>query len=144
MKSSNVKQKQELLREDGHKMQLTINYTGEHNVHCVEKYAGICVCLPSWAASLSVSEKFYLLLSSWSWESLNSLTLSVLFLIKSSFYCQVCKVVINNWWRLMKNTWSPSCIPQVRTLFVSGLPLDIKPRELYLLFRPFKVCLYVF
>uniref|UniRef100_A0A8C5TI30 RRM domain-containing protein n=1 Tax=Malurus cyaneus samueli TaxID=2593467 RepID=A0A8C5TI30_9PASS len=28
---------------------------------------------------------------------------------------------------------------QVRTLFVSGLPLDIKPRELYLLFRPFKV-----
>uniref|UniRef100_A0A673CZS2 RRM domain-containing protein n=1 Tax=Sphaeramia orbicularis TaxID=375764 RepID=A0A673CZS2_9TELE len=31
----------------------------------------------------------------------------------------------------------------VRTLFVSGLPLDIKPRELYLLFRPFKVCLYV-
>lgn len=28
---------------------------------------------------------------------------------------------------------------QVRTLFVSGLPVDIKPRELYLLFRPFKV-----
>uniref|UniRef100_A0A8D2NNG6 RNA binding protein, mRNA processing factor n=1 Tax=Zosterops lateralis melanops TaxID=1220523 RepID=A0A8D2NNG6_ZOSLA len=28
--------------------------------------------------------------------------------------------------------------PDVRTLFVSGLPLDIKPRELYLLFRPFK------
>lgn len=27
----------------------------------------------------------------------------------------------------------------MRTLFVSGLPLDIKPRELYLLFRPFKV-----
>ncbi|GCB72394.1 hypothetical protein scyTo_0006283 [Scyliorhinus torazame] len=27
---------------------------------------------------------------------------------------------------------------QVRTLFVSGLPMDIKPRELYLLFRPFK------
>uniref|UniRef100_A0A9J8CFV0 RNA binding protein, mRNA processing factor 2b n=1 Tax=Cyprinus carpio carpio TaxID=630221 RepID=A0A9J8CFV0_CYPCA len=26
----------------------------------------------------------------------------------------------------------------VRTLFVSGLPTDIKPRELYLLFRPFK------
>uniref|UniRef100_A0A3B5KX11 RRM domain-containing protein n=1 Tax=Xiphophorus couchianus TaxID=32473 RepID=A0A3B5KX11_9TELE len=36
-----------------------------------------------------------------------------------------------------------SCPLQVRTLFVSGLPLDIKPRELYLLFRPFKVCLYV-
>lgn len=31
-----------------------------------------------------------------------------------------------------------SCL-QVRTLFVSGLPVDIKPRELYLLFRPFKV-----
>uniref|UniRef100_A0A672MZB6 RNA-binding protein with multiple splicing-like n=1 Tax=Sinocyclocheilus grahami TaxID=75366 RepID=A0A672MZB6_SINGR len=31
-----------------------------------------------------------------------------------------------------------SCILQVRTLFVSGLPTDIKPRELYLLFRPFK------
>uniref|UniRef100_A0A8C0AND7 RRM domain-containing protein n=1 Tax=Buteo japonicus TaxID=224669 RepID=A0A8C0AND7_9AVES len=29
--------------------------------------------------------------------------------------------------------------PKVRTLFVSGLPVDIKPRELYLLFRPFKV-----
>ncbi|XP_067304036.1 RNA-binding protein with multiple splicing [Pseudorasbora parva] len=27
---------------------------------------------------------------------------------------------------------------EVRTLFVSGLPLDIKPRELYLLFRPFQ------
>ncbi|KAG5270607.1 hypothetical protein AALO_G00194580 [Alosa alosa] len=27
---------------------------------------------------------------------------------------------------------------EVRTLFVSGLPTDIKPRELYLLFRPFK------
>lgn len=27
---------------------------------------------------------------------------------------------------------------EVRTLFVSGLPFDIKPRELYLLFRPFK------
>ncbi|XP_032870637.1 RNA-binding protein with multiple splicing 2 isoform X1 [Amblyraja radiata] len=27
---------------------------------------------------------------------------------------------------------------EVRTLFVSGLPMDIKPRELYLLFRPFK------
>ncbi|XP_054842577.1 RNA-binding protein with multiple splicing 2-like [Eublepharis macularius] len=26
---------------------------------------------------------------------------------------------------------------EVRTLFVSGLPVDIKPRELYLLFRPF-------
>lgn len=31
------------------------------------------------------------------------------------------------------------CCLQVRTLFVSGLPVDIKPRELYLLFRPFKV-----
>ncbi|VDQ01025.1 unnamed protein product [Trichobilharzia regenti] len=28
---------------------------------------------------------------------------------------------------------------QVRTLFVSGLPLDAKSRELYLLFRSFKV-----
>ncbi|XP_036620553.1 RNA-binding protein with multiple splicing isoform X2 [Trichosurus vulpecula] len=35
---------------------------------------------------------------------------------------------------------SDSGLPEeeVRTLFVSGLPLDIKPRELYLLFRPFK------
>ncbi|CAJ0964571.1 unnamed protein product [Ranitomeya imitator] len=32
----------------------------------------------------------------------------------------------------------PTFYPQVRTLFVSGLPIDIKPRELYLLFRPFK------
>lgn len=29
--------------------------------------------------------------------------------------------------------------PQVRTLFVSGLPMDAKPRELYLLFRAYKV-----
>ncbi|KAM9308919.1 RNA-binding protein with multiple splicing 2-like [Gastrophryne carolinensis] len=29
---------------------------------------------------------------------------------------------------------------EVRTLFVSGLPIYIKPRELYLLFRPFKGC----
>ncbi|NXA27188.1 RBPMS protein, partial [Ibidorhyncha struthersii] len=34
---------------------------------------------------------------------------------------------------------TPFFLLQVRTLFVSGLPLDIKPRELYLLFRPFKV-----
>ncbi|XP_028832686.1 RNA-binding protein with multiple splicing-like [Denticeps clupeoides] len=32
----------------------------------------------------------------------------------------------------------PGSDEEVRTLFVSGLPLDIKPRELYLLFRPFK------
>uniref|UniRef100_A0A671U1U0 RNA binding protein, mRNA processing factor 2b n=1 Tax=Sparus aurata TaxID=8175 RepID=A0A671U1U0_SPAAU len=31
-----------------------------------------------------------------------------------------------------------SVVDRVRTLFVSGLPVDIKPRELYLLFRPFK------
>lgn len=43
----------------------------------------------------------------------------------------------------MKNPQSLSCLLKVRTLFVSGLPLDIKPRELYLLFRPFKVCLDV-
>ncbi|XP_016326884.1 RNA-binding protein with multiple splicing [Sinocyclocheilus anshuiensis] len=36
----------------------------------------------------------------------------------------------------MNNSSSPG--EQVRTLFVSGLPLDIKPRELYLLFRPFQ------
>ncbi|XP_055423145.1 RNA-binding protein with multiple splicing isoform X4 [Bubalus kerabau] len=38
-------------------------------------------------------------------------------------------------------SWSPELSSlgyAVRTLFVSGLPLDIKPRELYLLFRPFK------
>lgn len=28
---------------------------------------------------------------------------------------------------------------QVRTLFVSGLPMDAKPRELYLLFRAYEV-----
>ncbi|CAI5792965.1 RNA-binding protein with multiple splicing 2 [Podarcis lilfordi] len=33
---------------------------------------------------------------------------------------------------------SNSLEEEVRTLFVSGLPVDIKPRELYLLFRPFK------
>ncbi|KAG8510277.1 RNA-binding protein with multiple splicing 2 [Galemys pyrenaicus] len=56
-------------------------------------------------------------------------------------------------WDLAKCTRRKSCHPrpsvqpcadhcglcaQVRTLFVSGLPVDIKPRELYLLFRPFK------
>ena len=30
---------------------------------------------------------------------------------------------------------------QVRTLFVSGLPMDTKPRELYLLFRAYEVML---
>lgn len=30
---------------------------------------------------------------------------------------------------------------KVKTLFVSGLPMDAKPRELYLLFRSFKVTL---
>ncbi|KAJ1204718.1 hypothetical protein NDU88_000156 [Pleurodeles waltl] len=35
-------------------------------------------------------------------------------------------------------TGAGECFMEVRTLFVSGLPLDIKPRELYLLFRPFK------
>jgi hypothetical protein len=30
-------------------------------------------------------------------------------------------------------------VQQVRTLFVSGLPMDAKPRELYLLFRAYKV-----
>ena len=32
---------------------------------------------------------------------------------------------------------------QVRTLFVSGLPMDTKPRELYLLFRTYEVCFSV-
>ncbi|XP_047672415.1 RNA-binding protein with multiple splicing isoform X2 [Tachysurus fulvidraco] len=36
------------------------------------------------------------------------------------------------------NDYSNGPEEEVRTLFVSGLPLDIKPRELYLLFRPFK------
>lgn len=31
---------------------------------------------------------------------------------------------------------------KVRTLFVSGLPMDAKPRELYLLFRAYKVINY--
>ena len=29
---------------------------------------------------------------------------------------------------------------QVRTLFVSGLPMDVRLRELYLLFRCYEVC----
>ncbi|XP_064415526.1 RNA-binding protein with multiple splicing [Latimeria chalumnae] len=39
-----------------------------------------------------------------------------------------------------ENTSNDSALleEEVKTLFVSGLPLDIKPRELYLLFRPFK------
>lgn len=32
---------------------------------------------------------------------------------------------------------------QVRTLFVSGLPMDAKPRELYLLFRAYEVRVFV-
>jgi hypothetical protein len=27
---------------------------------------------------------------------------------------------------------------EVKTLFVSGLPMDVRPREIYLLFRPFQ------
>lgn len=33
---------------------------------------------------------------------------------------------------------SSSLLLQVRTLFVSGLPMDAKPRELYLLFRAYE------
>lgn len=33
--------------------------------------------------------------------------------------------------------------PQVRTLFVSGLPMDAKPRELYLLFRAYEVSILI-
>ena len=33
---------------------------------------------------------------------------------------------------------------QVRTLFVSGLPMDTKPRELYLLFRAYEVRIKVY
>lgn len=32
---------------------------------------------------------------------------------------------------------------QVRTLFVSGLPMDAKPRELYLLFRAYEVIINI-
>ncbi|KAB1278252.1 RNA-binding protein with multiple splicing 2, partial [Camelus dromedarius] len=39
-------------------------------------------------------------------------------------------------WHLQDEPEKGECA--VRTLFVSGLPVDIKPRELYLLFRPFK------
>lgn len=42
-------------------------------------------------------------------------------------------------WLIVLNRWLFCFLLKVRTLFVSGLPLDIKPRELYLLFRPFKV-----
>lgn len=41
-------------------------------------------------------------------------------------------------WRNYK--W-PLALFQVRTLFVSGLPMDAKPRELYLLFRAYEVSL---
>ncbi|VDO74115.1 unnamed protein product [Haemonchus placei] len=36
------------------------------------------------------------------------------------------------------NSVSTESCPQVRTLFVSGLPMDAKPRELYLLFRAYR------
>ncbi|KAK6057001.1 hypothetical protein COOONC_05486 [Cooperia oncophora] len=36
------------------------------------------------------------------------------------------------------NSVSTDSCPQVRTLFVSGLPMDAKPRELYLLFRAYR------
>ncbi|XP_078473307.1 RNA-binding protein, mRNA-processing factor 2a-like [Lampetra planeri] len=39
---------------------------------------------------------------------------------------------------LSKDEGQASACVQVRTLFVSGLPMDTHPRELYLLFRPFK------
>ncbi|XP_014783770.1 uncharacterized protein LOC106878922 isoform X14 [Octopus bimaculoides] len=37
-----------------------------------------------------------------------------------------------------ENLTSTETSPTVRTLFVSGLPMDAKPRELYLLFRAYK------
>lgn len=40
--------------------------------------------------------------------------------------------------------WCFSFIFQVRTLFVSGLPMDAKPRELYLLFRAYEVSFPVY
>ncbi|WKX91537.1 hypothetical protein Q1695_009957 [Nippostrongylus brasiliensis] len=36
------------------------------------------------------------------------------------------------------NSVSTESCSQVRTLFVSGLPMDAKPRELYLLFRSYR------
>lgn len=65
--------------------------------------------------------------------------------IAKSFLASVCCVAaltdffpaeLFGWFKVLPSL-SPG--PQVRTLFVSGLPVDIKPRELYLLFRPFKV-----
>ena len=35
-------------------------------------------------------------------------------------------------------------LPQVRTLFVSGLPMDVRLRELYLLFRCYEVQLHTY
>ena len=49
------------------------------------------------------------------------------------------------WWEKLKNKFLNKflLVFQVRTLFVSGLPMDTKPRELYLLFRQCKVCIEI-
>lgn len=39
--------------------------------------------------------------------------------------------------------WFDLYLSQVRTLFVSGLPMDAKARDMYLLFRCYKVSMYV-
>ncbi|XP_047436231.1 RNA-binding protein, mRNA-processing factor 2a isoform X2 [Mugil cephalus] len=58
---------------------------------------------------------------------------------KNLIFCAAAEVTAN---MSLKTDAEPnnnvSIEEEVRTLFVSGLPVDIKPRELYLLFRPFK------
>lgn len=44
----------------------------------------------------------------------------------------VLRVYNNHWWVLNRILFT-----QVRTLFVSGLPMDVRPREIYLLFRTY-------
>ncbi|XP_054927338.1 uncharacterized protein cpo isoform X12 [Dermacentor andersoni] len=45
---------------------------------------------------------------------------------------------MRTWHRLPEPSRNILCDIEVRTLFVSGLPMDAKPRELYLLFRAYK------
>jgi hypothetical protein len=70
--------------------------------------------------------------------------------VKCALSFVTCRLVQKNWklyslcykrecQRSLGETVKQTVLFQVRTLFVSGLPMDAKPRELYLLFRAYEV-----
>ena len=61
---------------------------------------------------------------------------------ENQFILDTNHIYLNIYWYYFSHAISKLLmIFQVRTLFVSGLPMDTKPRELYLLFRAYEVSL---